>query len=203
MPTIKKIAEKAGVSIGIVDRVIHKRGNVSKDTEEQVKKAIAELNYRPNIFAQHLKLNRNFIFGVLMPEFTQDNNFWNIPANAIKTALDESKSHKIKAKFFQYDRYSQLSFASACQEILNTRLDGLLLAPLLSKIAKEFIDKMPEDLPIIFFDSIMPNVKYLSAIMQDSFLSGQLSAKLMKMLIITRNYSIAYLTLWYFPVQSW
>ena len=31
MATIKEIAEKAGVSRGTVDRVIHKRGRVDKD----------------------------------------------------------------------------------------------------------------------------------------------------------------------------
>lgn len=31
--TIKQIAAQAGVSIGTVDRVLHKRGRVSKETE--------------------------------------------------------------------------------------------------------------------------------------------------------------------------
>jgi len=46
--TIKDIAKAAGVCIGTVDRVIHKRGKVSKKSLEMVTKALEEFNYKPN-----------------------------------------------------------------------------------------------------------------------------------------------------------
>ena len=38
--TIKEIAQKAGVSIGTVDRVIHNRGRVSEETKILMKKVV-------------------------------------------------------------------------------------------------------------------------------------------------------------------
>ena len=50
---IKDIAERAGVSVGTVDRVLHKRPNVSKSALEKVEKALAEAGF--TILEQHEK----------------------------------------------------------------------------------------------------------------------------------------------------
>jgi len=182
MATIKKIAEKAGVSIGTVDRVIHNRGYVSEDAEIRVKKAIKKLNYTPNIFARQLKLSKTFNFGVLMPEFSQDCGYWQMPGNGIQKAQKELESHRIKVRYYHYDRYSPMSFARACEEVLSVDLDGLLMAPAISSIAQEFVVKLPENLPYVYFDSTVPETNCLSSIVQDSFLSGQLAGRLMQLL---------------------
>ena len=51
---IKDIAERAGVSVGTVDRVLHERPNVSKTAREKVEKALAEMDYQPNVYASAL-----------------------------------------------------------------------------------------------------------------------------------------------------
>lgn len=58
MTTIKLVAEKAGVSIASVSRVIN--GAVARgDTEERVWKAIKELDYQPNSAARALKVRKS------------------------------------------------------------------------------------------------------------------------------------------------
>ena len=52
--TIKMIAEKAGVSIGTVDRVLHDRPYVKAEVKERVPKVMEELDYRPNHMASAL-----------------------------------------------------------------------------------------------------------------------------------------------------
>jgi len=49
---IKDIAEKAGCSIGTVDRVIHNRGRVAKPVRDRILEIIRELNYKPNVNAR-------------------------------------------------------------------------------------------------------------------------------------------------------
>lgn len=46
--TLKVIAERAGVHISTVDKVIHNRGGVSKDVEANIRAIIKELGYKPN-----------------------------------------------------------------------------------------------------------------------------------------------------------
>ena len=60
--TIKDIAEKAGVSVGTVDRVLHKRPNVSKKSLSLVTKALEEMNYEPNMYASALANSRRYYF---------------------------------------------------------------------------------------------------------------------------------------------
>jgi LacI family transcriptional regulator len=181
--TIKQIADKAGVSIGTVDRVIHSRGRVSPETETRVRNVIRELGYRPNIFARHLKLASSFVFGVLMPRLDQDCNYWIMPARGMKRAGHELTSHRVTIRFFHYDRYSPSSFNRACDRVLSARIDGVLIAPVLSGPARAFLKRIPPQLPYIFFDSVIPGSSCLSCIIQDSYLSGKLSARLMELLI--------------------
>lgn len=59
---IKDIAERAGVSVGTVDRVLHDRPNVSKPAREKVEQALKEMNYQPNMYASALHTTRLILF---------------------------------------------------------------------------------------------------------------------------------------------
>ncbi|HZU08931.1 MAG TPA: LacI family DNA-binding transcriptional regulator, partial [Pseudacidobacterium sp.] len=55
---IKEIAAALNISIGTVDRALHDRPGVSPKTRAKVMKMAEKLNYRPNVAARSLKLNR-------------------------------------------------------------------------------------------------------------------------------------------------
>jgi len=193
--TINEIAKRANVSIGTVDRVIHNRGRVSKETEKKIRKIIEELNYKPNILARSLSLSRIFHFGVLMPKISPENQYWEIAVRGIDKAQSELKIHKVKITYFQYVGYSERSFKRESNKVLKENLDGLLFAPTIYKtIDSEFIEKIPPNLPFIFFNSKIPNTNCLAYIGQDSFQSGVLSAKLMQMLVKQKG-TIAIITI--------
>lgn len=63
--TIDDVAEKAGVSIKTVSRVVNNEPNVSRVTREKVLAAIAQLAYRPNTSARSLAGSRSFVIGLL------------------------------------------------------------------------------------------------------------------------------------------
>ena len=52
--TIDDVAELAGVSIKTVSRVVNQERNVREATRAKVEKAVAKLNYRPNLSARNL-----------------------------------------------------------------------------------------------------------------------------------------------------
>jgi LacI family transcriptional regulator len=56
--TIDDVAALAGVSIKTVSRVVNQEPNVRDATRAKVEKAIAELNYRPNLSARNLASQR-------------------------------------------------------------------------------------------------------------------------------------------------
>ncbi|MCD6117258.1 substrate-binding domain-containing protein [bacterium] len=191
MATIKEIADQADVSIGTVDRVLHKRGNVSHNAEVRVLKAIDKLKYTPNIFARQLKLSRTFTFGVIMPEYEQDSGYWKLPSIGINKAAKELEAHRISIRYFQYDRYSNMSFSKSCEEALQAKLDGYLMAPSSSAIAREFADRLSDNIPCVFFDSPVPDSNGLCSIVQDSYASGYLAGRLMSLLTDSQSTIVA------------
>jgi LacI family transcriptional regulator len=65
---IKEIARKLGVSIGTVDRALHDRNGISKKTRAMILATAERMNYRPNLAARNLKLNRKLRVAVCLPE---------------------------------------------------------------------------------------------------------------------------------------
>jgi len=66
-PTIKDVAEAAGVAVGTVSRVINCSGSVKMQTAERVRAVIAEMGFRPNASGRALRLGESGAIGVLVP----------------------------------------------------------------------------------------------------------------------------------------
>ncbi|WP_226003211.1 LacI family DNA-binding transcriptional regulator [Paenibacillus sp. BJ-4] len=67
MPSIKDVANLAGVAVGTVSRVINNSGSVKPDTRKKVEKAIQELNYFPNEVARNFKMRKSKMVALLLP----------------------------------------------------------------------------------------------------------------------------------------
>ena len=181
--SVKEIAKLANVSIGTVDRVLHNRGRVAKDTEDKIKKIIQDLNYKPDIFARNLKLAKIWNFGVLMPRIDQDSRYWFLPHQGMESAIHELSPQKIKAHYYFFNKYDTDSFLLNCEKSLKDDLDGLIIAPVVGEVAKKFISCVPKGLPYVFFDSFVPGANPLTIIGQDSLRAGRLAASLMVLLL--------------------
>ncbi len=70
MPSIKKVAEVAGVSVGTVSHVITGSVPVSEPLRLKVLAAIHELNYHPNHVARSLKTSKTRTLGMMVPDMT-------------------------------------------------------------------------------------------------------------------------------------
>src|SRR3954447_22215016 len=70
MPSIKKVAEIAGVSVGTVSHVITGSVNVSEPLRLKVQAAIRDLNYHPNHVARSLKTSKTRTLGIVVPDLT-------------------------------------------------------------------------------------------------------------------------------------
>ena len=66
-PTVRKVADHAGVSIATVSRVTRRPDLVSSATRQRVERAISELGYRPSHFGQALVDRRHSALGVVFP----------------------------------------------------------------------------------------------------------------------------------------
>ena len=64
---IKQIAEKAGVSVATVSRVLNHPENVAPATREKIQKIIDQEEYKPNWFARGLNFNETRTIGLVIP----------------------------------------------------------------------------------------------------------------------------------------
>jgi LacI family transcriptional regulator len=64
-PTIREVAEAAGVSTQTVSRVINNRPDVAPETFERVQQVIAATGYSPNMLARGLTQGRSRVLGVV------------------------------------------------------------------------------------------------------------------------------------------
>lgn len=178
---IKDIAEKAGVSVGTVDRVLHERGEVSKITREKILKIVEELNYEPDILASTLASKRSFRFAVLIPLADENNRFWVKPLTGLDDALAEIKHFSVHIELFPFNQDSRDSFLKKANEVVSFAPDGVLLAPVFSGEALKFSSQLAElKIPFVFINSNIPGTNSIAYVGQSGIQSGAVAAKLMQ-----------------------
>ena len=64
---MRDVAERAGVGIMTVSRVLNGTAHVADDTSARVYRALKELQYQPNLMARALRDNRTRSIGVIVP----------------------------------------------------------------------------------------------------------------------------------------
>lgn len=70
MATIKQVAEKAGVSVATVSRVLNNHATVSAATQQKVQLAIDKLNYKPSLLGRNLRTSSSNLILLLIPEIS-------------------------------------------------------------------------------------------------------------------------------------
>ena len=179
---IKDIAERAGVSVGTVDRVLHNRPNVSKKALEKVQRALEEMDYKPNMYASALAYNKEYTFYCIIPKHESE-AYWEEVEEGAYTACEYRRDFGITVKMMYYNRFSAETFSKVMNEVLKQEPDGVIVVPSKIDITRKFTDLMHErGIPFILLDSYMPDLKPLSFFGQDSFASGSFAARMLMLI---------------------
>jgi LacI family transcriptional regulator len=120
-PTIVDIARLAGVSPATVSRVLTGSVPVAAETAAEVRKAVAQLGYRPNLNAQELVRGRSMAIGVLTQHPASP--YYGEIVRGIELGLEGTEYHAISASGY-WD--AELERA-ALELLLARRVDGLLV----------------------------------------------------------------------------
>ena len=182
--TIKGIAKLANVSIGTVDRVLHKRGRVSPETEKRVLKIIEESGFKANPFASRLATSlKEYKFAVIIPFFEQDSWYWSLVKSGIDRAVLSLEKYNLEIEYFCFDRYSGDDFEKVYIKAFSQSFDAYLIAPVISDRALKCLKDYPLQVPYAFFDAALSSVTPLFYISQNSLRGGKLAGKIMHLLI--------------------
>ena len=179
---IKDIAERAGVSVGTVDRVLHDRPNVSKPAREKVERALKEMNYQPNMYASALAYNKEYTFYLLLPKHESE-AYWEEIEEGARKCEDQRRDFHINLEIKFYERSNEASFREVANEILEAKPEGVVVVPASLAVTREFTEQLHHlSIPFILLDSYMPDLRPLSFFGQDSFCSGYFAAKMLCMI---------------------
>ncbi|MFC0078080.1 substrate-binding domain-containing protein [Flavobacterium procerum] len=174
--TIKQIAALAGVSAGTVDRIIHNRGQVAQETVDKVNAIIEEHDYKRNILASNLALNKKFRFAVFLPHY-ENLEYWRSQIEGIMEAEEEYSKFGIMLDYFFYD-FDVASFKEAIKEVLEYECDALLFAPIFYEESVRFLKEFEKkNVPVVMIDSDIKSSDH-AYVGQDAFQSGYLAGRL-------------------------
>lgn len=176
---IKDIAQLAGVSVGTVDRVIHKRGRVSPEALKKIMAVLNKTGYKPNLLARTLGSNKKYFIAALVPDPALD-EYWAHSNHGITESQHEWAQYNIEIGTFYYDLYDKTSFRQAAQKVFETNPDAIISSPIFHHEALEFFQLIGDDnIPYVFFNSNIPEVDPICFIGQDFYQSGKLGAELL------------------------
>ena len=183
--TSMEVAKLAGVSQSAVSRVFTPGASSSKKTNELVRKAAAELGYRPNVLARSLITGKSRMIGLVVAYL--DNYFYPEALELLSSALQKKGYHVLI--FMSGNKVGDI--ADAVDEILDYQVDGIIAASvsMSSDLAKRCTSA---GVPVVLFNRTQDDDR-LSAVTSDNFQGGQ---KVARFLLAGGHKRIGYIAGW-------
>lgn len=136
--SIYDVAQRSGVSIATVSRVLNHSGNVREQTVEKVRKAMQELHYSENLLAKGLAAQRSSFVGVLIPGELAGNSTYVIEClSGIGQVLEAAGYHVLLL-------YESMGGAEACERYLREHLIAGVLT-LSASSAPELVERLAQN----------------------------------------------------------
>jgi len=154
---IKQIAEKAGVSVATVSRVLNHPEKVASSTREKIQKLIEKEEYTPNWFAQGLNFNRTKTIGLVIPH-TISSSYMEI-ANGIEEVARQ-KGYITFMCNMEKDPQMEREYIG---QLITRKVDGIIL--MYSSLTEEYMSWIKgENIPMVLIGENVARPDYNSVI---------------------------------------
>lgn len=178
--TIKEIAQRAGVSIGTVDRVIHNRGHVDPDKAERIRMICTQAGYQPNTLARALIMrgkNLRIAVAINSPDY-------NLFSRRVKEGIDaicqERKDYNIVPDYFFMRESNAQQQLAHLEKIRQEGYAGLVIKPIQDlEVERTLAEMIQEGIPVVTCTSDMPGLNTVGFVGQDHAKEGRLAANML------------------------
>lgn len=165
IPTIKDVAQRAGVSTATVSRVVNHDPRISSATRERVQKVIGELNYKVNTVARSLKNKATRTIGLITPEIA--NIFFMRIAEGVEDQLGLAGYSMIVVN----SRESVEGEQRTLELLIEKQVDGAIVIPASS--GGRHLRRLQEaGVPVVLVDRMVEGLE-ADAVLVDNFEATQ------------------------------
>ena len=142
-PTVHDIAERAGVSLATIDRVLNMRPGVHVATRARVEAAIAELGYVRDIAAANLAKGRNYSMIFILPG--NDNSFMATLRAEVRAAAGRSHLERTAIRVIEVPPFNAAALTEALEVARREKPSGVAFVATDSEDVAEAADRLAED----------------------------------------------------------
>ncbi len=167
--TLRKVAERAGVSINTASRAINNKTDINEETKKRVLKVAQELGYVRNATAVALRTKKTGTLGVVIAD--NRNPFYAEVLNGMEEAAREKNYHIILTNT-QRDYKKE---EEAINLLLNKRVDGLLIAPVQDR-DDDIKNLIEANIPLVIVGRDFENIE-VDAVYNDEVKGGFLATE--------------------------
>lgn len=147
MPTIKDVAEMAGVSAATVSNYLNHTRPVSREASKRIQRAVDALNYTQNLNARNLKTRTNTDIGVILPSL--NDSYYVQIFQGIKSFFQNTGLH-IDLSFSENIPEAELNIV---RSLLKKQICGLILIPCQPDNWKFYYDNLiSKGTPLVLID---------------------------------------------------
>lgn len=176
------VADMAGVSRGTVDRVLNNRAHVSPEVYERVMEAIQKTGYlSPRGAYQKTLLNQNFTplkIGVLLPNWSGHFK-WEV-SDGIEAAQSELTDFNVTVIVEECQTDIPEENLEKLENLIRQDVQGIALCTVNDlSIKNKIAELFAQGIPVITFNSDLPDSRRLCFVGQDYQKSGRIAAELM------------------------
>ncbi len=143
-PTLRDVAELAGVSMKTISRVVNGNGHVAESTERRVRAAIKELGFRPNPAARSLRVGYDDAVGLVIESIGD-------PFMATLTAgVEERLREAGKSLIITSGGYAPENERAAVESLAYRRVAGMIITP--TSTSHAYLSGILGGVPVVFVD---------------------------------------------------
>jgi len=175
--TIQDVAQKAGVSVATIDRVLNHRPGVKARTVEKVESAIRELNYQPDRIAARLARGREYRFWFVLPNTAGE--FMNRISEEVEAAAKRMGAERVAIMVKRVDVFDGPLLAKVLDS-LEDGIDGVAVVALDHPAVREAINSLvAKGVSVVTLVSDVPGSKRTHYAGIDNSSAGRTAAGLM------------------------
>jgi LacI family transcriptional regulator len=169
-PTVREVAQLAGVGMITVSRVMNNQPSVRPATRKRVLAAIAQLGYRRNEAARMLMGHRATMIGLIVPDLS-DSFF----ASCAQTIQHVAASYGYMTLVAASERSSDLEIEQA-ESMAGRNLAGIILVTSTQKGDPRLQALQASGLPIVALDRPIPGLQ-ADAVVTEDLLGAELGVR--------------------------